>query len=293
MQRRRFVQQLGTGFVTALGLGITSMWQKAQAQSASVRVQWLGHTCFVFEGDGRRILVNPFRAIGCTAGYAVPAVASDVVLISSRLFDEGGTLEGLPGNPPILAERGEYELPPVQMKSIEVDHDGDGGRRFGKNLIWRWRQGGLTFVHMGGAAAAISVEAQIQLGRPDVMLVPVGGGPKAYDAEDAIAAGAGVCQDHTHIFLACARRMGVPARYVSGYLMLDDRIAQEAMHAWAEGYIEGLGWVGFDVSNGISPDTRYVRVATGLDYHDAAPVSGRRIGGAGEKLEVAIDVTQQ
>ncbi|MEO0710462.1 MAG: transglutaminase family protein [Pseudomonadota bacterium] len=121
----------------------------------------------------------------------------------------------------------------------------------------------------------------------------VGASQPDWSAEDAIAAGAGVCQDHTHIFLACARRMGVPARYVSGYLMLDDRIAQEAMHAWAEGYIEGLGWVGFDVSNGISPDTRYVRVATGLDYHDAAPVSGRRIGGAGEKLEVAIDVTQQ
>ena len=188
MQRRRFVQQLGIGFVTALGLGITSTWQKAQAQSASVRVQWLGHTCFVFEGDGRRILVNPFRAIGCTAGYAVPAVASDVVLISSRLFDEGGTLEGLPGNPPILAERGEYELPPVQMKSIDVDHDLVVVRRFVKNLIWRWQHGGLTFVHMGGAAAPISVEAQIQLGRPDVMLVPVGGGPKAYDAEEAIGA---------------------------------------------------------------------------------------------------------
>jgi transglutaminase-like putative cysteine protease len=75
--------------------------------------------------------------------------------------------------------------------------------------------------------------------------------------------------------------------------MLNDRIVQDAMHAWAEAHIDGLGWVGFDVSNGISPDTRYVRVASGLDYADAAPVSGTRIGGNTETLSVAIDVVQQ
>ena len=121
----------------------------------------------------------------------------------------------------------------------------------------------------------------------------VGASRPDWTAEDAIEAGKGVCQDHTHILLACARRVGLPARYVSGYLMLNDRISQEAMHAWAEVHVPDLGWVGFDVSNGISPDTRYVRVATGLDYSDAAPVSGTRIGGAGEQLEVQIDVAQQ
>ncbi|HEY9889302.1 MAG TPA: MBL fold metallo-hydrolase [Candidatus Obscuribacterales bacterium] len=188
MQRRRFVQQAGAGFITALGLGVASTWQRAQAQSGGVTVRWLGHTCFLFEGNGRRILSNPFRPAGCTAGYAAPNVAADVVLISSRLLDEGGNLENLPGNPPILAELGEFELAPIRMKSIEVDHDRNGGRRFGKNLIWRWQQGGLTIVQMGGAAAPITIEAQIQLGRPDVLFVPVGGGPKAYNAEEAIAA---------------------------------------------------------------------------------------------------------
>ena len=114
-----------------------------------------------------------------------------------------------------------------------------------------------------------------------------------WSAEDAMDAGQGVCQDHTHIFLACARALGLPARYVSGYLMLNDTTTQEAMHAWAEAHVPGLGWVGFDVSNGISPDTRYVRVATGLDYSDAAPVSGTRIGGVGENLHVQIHVIQQ
>ena len=188
MQRRRFLQQFGTGFLASLGLGVVAQWQAVQAQTAGVKVQWLGHTCFLFEGDGRRILVNPFRTVGCTAGYRLPAVPADVVLVSSQLFDEGGLIEELPGAPPILAERGEFELVPIRMKSIEVDHDRNGGRRFGKNLIWRWQQGGLTIVHMGGAAAPVSVEAQIQIGRPDVLLVPVGGGSKAYTAEEAIAA---------------------------------------------------------------------------------------------------------
>jgi len=121
----------------------------------------------------------------------------------------------------------------------------------------------------------------------------VGSSEPCWSAEDAVTAGRGVCQDHTHVFIACARQAGIPARYVSGYLMLDDRTTQDAMHAWAEAHVEGIGWVGFDVSNAISPDTRYVRVATGLDYSDAAPVSGTRIGGAGEVLEVQIDVSQQ
>ena len=65
------------------------------------------------------------------------------------------------------------------------------------------------------------------------------------------------------------------------------------LHAWAEAHVPGLGWVGFDVSNGISPDTRYVRVATGLDYADAAPISGSRQGGEEEDLDVQIKVEQQ
>lgn len=112
----------------------------------------------------------------------------------------------------------------------------------------------------------------------------------ATTAEEAVGHGYGVCQDHAHIFIGAARASGVPARYVSGYLMMDDRIEQEATHAWAEAHVEGLGWVGFDVSNGISPDPRYVRVATGSDYRDAAPVTGISIGAAEEVLTVGVAV---
>jgi transglutaminase-like putative cysteine protease len=121
----------------------------------------------------------------------------------------------------------------------------------------------------------------------------VGSSDSGWSAEDAVEAGRGVCQDHTHVFIACARQLGVPARYVSGYLMLNEQTAQAAMHAWAEAYVADLGWVGFDVANGYSPDTRYVRVATGLDYAEAAPVSGSYVGGSGEALAVRIEVAQQ
>ncbi|MDE2436706.1 MAG: transglutaminase family protein [Sphingomonadales bacterium] len=115
----------------------------------------------------------------------------------------------------------------------------------------------------------------------------------ATSGEEAAALGKGVCQDHAHIFIGAARALGVPARYVSGYLMMNDRIEQEAGHAWAEAYVAHLGWVGFDVSNGISPDERYVRVATGCDYREAAPVTGMSWGPGESVLAVRLAVEQQ
>lgn len=112
-------------------------------------------------------------------------------------------------------------------------------------------------------------------------------------AEGALAAGRGVCQDHAHIFIGAARALGIPARYACGYLMMDDRVEQDAGHAWAEAHVESLGWVGFDVSNGISPDARYIRVATGRDYRDAAPVTGIRYGAMDEAMHVRLAVQQQ
>ncbi|MGN6288284.1 MAG: transglutaminase family protein [Sphingopyxis terrae] len=111
-------------------------------------------------------------------------------------------------------------------------------------------------------------------------------------AEQALGGEGGVCQDHAHIFIAAMRHLGHPARYVSGYLSMDDRTHQDATHAWAEAYFDHIGWIGFDVSNGHSPDQRYIRVATGLDYRDAAPVRGMRYGAAQENLVVQLQVQQ-
>lgn len=109
-------------------------------------------------------------------------------------------------------------------------------------------------------------------------------------AEQALEAKAGVCQDHAHIFIAAARSIGLPARYVSGYLLMEDTDEQTATHAWAEVHLAGLGWVGFDAANKICPDARYVRIATGLDYTDAAPISGLVHGAVNETLDVSLTV---
>jgi transglutaminase-like putative cysteine protease len=103
----------------------------------------------------------------------------------------------------------------------------------------------------------------------------------------------GVCQDITHIYIAAARQLGIPARYVGGHFYRADGVtAQDAGHAWAEAYVENLGWVGFDPTNGIAVTDAHVRVAVGLDYLGAAPVRGTRYGGSGETLKVAVQVEQ-
>jgi transglutaminase-like putative cysteine protease len=111
-------------------------------------------------------------------------------------------------------------------------------------------------------------------------------------AEEALKLGSGVCQDHAHIFIAAARCLGFPTRYVSGYLMMDGTVNQVASHAWAEAHVSALGWVAFDAANRISPDERYVRLAVGRDYREATPVSGIRLGQASEALAVQITVEQ-
>jgi len=112
-------------------------------------------------------------------------------------------------------------------------------------------------------------------------------------AAEAFALRRGVCQDLTHIFIAAARQLGIPARYIGGHFYRADGVtAQEAGHAWVEAFVENLGWVGFDPTNGISTTDAHVRVAAGLDYLGAAPVRGTRYGGSGETLKVAVHVDQ-
>ncbi len=111
---------------------------------------------------------------------------------------------------------------------------------------------------------------------------------------EAMTEGSGVCQDHAHVLIACAHLAGLPARYVSGYLNATSEYhTGEATHAWAEVFIEGLGWVGFDASNQCCPDENYIRLGSGLDAQDAAPIRGLVLGGAEEKLDVSVVVEAQ
>jgi transglutaminase-like putative cysteine protease len=112
----------------------------------------------------------------------------------------------------------------------------------------------------------------------------------ATPAAQTFARGHGVSQDFAQIFVACARTLDIPTRYVSGYLKRAEGEAQAAGHAWAEGFVEGLGWVGFDATHKMSPDDAYVRVAAALDYLGAAPIRGARVGGGEEEMEVRLKV---
>ena len=120
----------------------------------------------------------------------------------------------------------------------------------------------------------------------------VGATHTATSAADAFDAEEGVCQDHAHIFIASARVLGFPARYVTGYFIVDDQSASAAHHAWAEVCIPDLGWVGFDVANGVCPTEGYVRLACGLDYQYASPTRGTRRGGGEEDMSVHVVVQQ-
>ena len=115
----------------------------------------------------------------------------------------------------------------------------------------------------------------------------------ATSAAEAFTLKRGVCQDYAHIFIACARSGGIPARFVSGHFLRSDGVTnQQAGHAWAEAFVQDLGWVGFDAANGICTTDAHARVAVGLDYLGAAPIRGTRYGGGTETLTVKVRVEQ-
>ncbi|MEB3272947.1 MAG: MBL fold metallo-hydrolase [Prochlorothrix sp.] len=181
MKRRQFLQYASAGFALNLGLSYLGQGNLAQAQNSpnaspgGLTLTWLGHTCFLFQGGGQRVLVNPFQPMGCTSGYAAPQVAADYVLISSRQLDEG-SVDQVPGDPRILSEPGAYRLGSNnQIQGIRTDHDRLGGRRFGRNVAWRWNQSGVEILHLGGLASAIDTSQKILMGSPDILLIPVGG----------------------------------------------------------------------------------------------------------------------
>lgn len=114
----------------------------------------------------------------------------------------------------------------------------------------------------------------------------------ATTAAEAFKAKRGVCQDHAHIFISAARQLGIPARYVTGYLFVETDDRAVAHHAWSEAFTEDLGWIGFDAANGVCPTENYVRLAVGLDAVSAAPIKGTMRGSGVERLAVEVVVRQ-
>ena len=112
--------------------------------------------------------------------------------------------------------------------------------------------------------------------------------------DEALRARAGVCQDFAHIMTALVRGLGIPCRYISGYIApaeaRPDRAGDNATHAWVEAWLPGPGWVGFDPTNNTIADHRHIVVAVGRDYSDVPPTRGVFKGDAGSELSVAVAV---
>jgi transglutaminase-like putative cysteine protease len=102
----------------------------------------------------------------------------------------------------------------------------------------------------------------------------------------------GVCQDFSHVMIGCLRSLGLPARYVSGYLRSRPGTAgAEASHAWVSAFCPGFGWFAFDPTNNVMPHGGHVTIAWGRDYSDVPPVKGVALGGGKQKIDVHVEVT--
>ena len=168
---------------------------------SGVSITSYGHSALLISGGGKTVLLNPFKAVGCAAGLAEPRVSADVILASSSLRDEGANV----ARGKLLVSPGSYRVAGLQIEGIAAPHDRFGGRRFGQATLWRWKQGGLDFAHLGGTAGSLAPSDRVLLGRPDVLIIWVGGGAKVYDGSEA----AEVVRD-------LQPRRVIPVQYVSG-----------------------------------------------------------------------------
>jgi L-ascorbate metabolism protein UlaG (beta-lactamase superfamily) len=132
---------------------------------------------------------------------AEPRVSATVILASSRLLDEGAPV----ARGKMLVEPGSFKVSGLSIEGIAGPHDRVGGRRFGQSTMWRWKQGGLDIAHLGGTAARLSPADKVILGRPDVLIIGVGGGAKVYTGAEA-----------AEVVRELQPRRVIPVQFVSG-----------------------------------------------------------------------------
>ena len=147
----------------------------------SLDIENFGHSSILIRGKDQSVLLNPFRAVGCASGLVERNISADIILASSLLPDEGSKMaKGL-----FMVKPGSYRIKDLTLEGFSVPHDRVGGRRFGMSTLWRWKQNGLTFAHLGGTASPLTIKERLLLGKPDILFIAVGGGAKVYNAQEA------------------------------------------------------------------------------------------------------------
>ena len=164
--------------------GLALSLQTTAHAGGGVNISSFGQRALLIQGGGRSVLLNPYKAAGCAAGLPEPRINASVILASSELADEGarGIASGR-----FLVAPGSYKVNGLNLEGFASPHDRIEGRRFGNATLWRWQQGGLEFAHIGATAGPISGADRVLLGRPDVLIIGVGGGDKIYDGTEAAA----------------------------------------------------------------------------------------------------------
>ena len=180
--------------------GAIALTAIAPAIAGGVTITSYGHSALLINGGGQSVLVNPFKAVGCAQGLREPRVNTTVILASSELPDEGARI----ASGTFLSRPGSYRVGGLRLEGFAAPHDRIGGRRFGQATIWRWQQAGLSFAHLGGTAAQLSGDDKVLLGRPDVLIIGVGGGAKVYNGAEA-----------AQVVKALNPRRVIPVQYVS------------------------------------------------------------------------------
>lgn len=197
---------------------------------------------------------------------AIEVVAEGTILRA----DDAGVLKGMKDRTP----------PGLYLRETELTSPNDAVRQLAEGSR---RPDPLDNLHALSAAVRDAIDYVPETTTP------------ATSAGEALAQAKGVCQDHTHVFITAARCLGIPARYVAGYYFADPAASDEAVyetHAWAEGYVPGLGWVGFDVANRTCSTQQHVRVSSDLDAQNASLITGSVMGQPAETMTVAVAMSQ-
>lgn len=220
--------------------------------------------------------------------FDIPSVHDELVVTADALVDVQPDKE-LPGS---VSETSWARLDELKEEAEYWDwlhpshfaHSSDRLEAFAKELSIRREADPLTVVHRLSSGITAALEYQPGATQVDSPI------------DDCLKARKGVCQDFAHVFIAVSRGLGIPTRYVSGYLFHRTKAAtglgDDASHAWAEAYIPEVGWLGFDPSNQMTAGSTHVRVAVGRDYQDVPPTRGVFRGSAETELNVHVDVTR-